>query len=152
MKRHEGLFPLSHHHHHALVISKDLKDIGTSKGEKTYKIVLRELVEFWEKDGNEHFRDEEEVLIPLYLRFESEPNVDLVKKVLYQHAEIRGLITAIRNNQQADHEQLNLLGHLLDEHIRLEERELFPVIEEAVPEKYLYQASGKFHNDSYSGY
>lgn len=86
------------------------------------------------------------------LRFESEPNVDLVKKVLYQHAEIRGLITAIRNNQQADHEQLNLLGHLLDEHIRLEERELFPVIEEAVPEKYLYQASGKFHNDSYSGY
>ena len=151
MKRHEGLFPLSHHHH-ALVISKDLKDIGTSKGEKTYKIVLRELVEFWEKDGNEHFRDEEEVLIPLYLRFESEPNVDLVKKVLYQHAEIRGLITAIRNNQQADHEQLNLLGHLLDEHIRLEERELFPVIEEAVPEKYLYQASGKFHNDSYSGY
>ena len=152
MKRHEGLFPLSHHHHHALVISKDLKDIGTSKGEKTYKIVLRELVEFWEKDGNEHFRDEEEVLIPLYLRFESEPYVDLVKKVLYQHAEIRGLITAIRNNQQADHEQLNLLGHLLDEHIRLEERELFPVIEEAVPEKYLYQASGKFHNDSYSGY
>ena len=152
MKRHEGLFPLSHHHHHALVISKDLKDIGTSKGEKTYKIVLREIVEFWEKDGNEHFRDEEEVLIPLYLRFESEPNVDLVKKVLYQHAEIRGLITAIRNNQQADHEQLNLLGHLLDEHIRLEERELFPVIEEAVPEKYLYQASGKFHNDSYSGY
>ena len=152
MKRHEGLFPLLHHHHHALVISKDLKDIGTSKGEKTYKIVLRELVEFWEKDGNEHFRDEEEVLIPLYLRFESEPNVDLVKKVLYQHAEIRGLITAIRNNQQADHEQLNLLGHLLDEHIRLEERELFPVIEEAVPEKYLYQASGKFHNDSYSGY
>lgn len=152
MKRHEGLFPLSHHHHHALVISKDLKDIGTSKGEKTYKIVLRELVEFWEKDGNEHFRDEEEVLIPLYLRFESEPNVDLVKKVLYQHAEIRGLITAIRNNQQADHEQLNLLGHLLDEHIRLEERELFPVIEEAIPEKYLYQASGKFHNDSYSGY
>ena len=152
MKRHEGLFPLSHHHHHALVISKDLKDIGTSKGEKTYKIVLRELVEFWEKDGNEHFRDEEEVPVSLYLRFESEPNVDLVKKVLYQHAEIRGLITAIRNNQQADHEQLNLLGHLLDEHIRLEERELFPVIEEAVPEKYLYQASGKFHNDSYSGY
>ncbi len=152
MKRHEGLFPLSHHHHHALVVSKDLKEIGTDKGEKTYKVVFRDLVDFWEKDGNEHFRDEEEILIPLYLRFEKEPDMDLVKKVLYQHAEIRSMIAAIRSSQEADHDQMHILGHLLDEHIRLEERELFPHIEEAVPEKYLYQASGKFHNDSYSGY
>ncbi|MFC0015175.1 MULTISPECIES: hemerythrin domain-containing protein [Allobacillus] len=152
MKRHEGLIPLSHHHHHALVVSKSLKEIGTGKSDKTYKVILRELIDFWEKDGNEHFRDEEEVLIPLYLRFENEPDIDLIKKVLYQHAEIRGMIAAIRNNQQADHEQLNLLGYLLEEHVRLEERELFPIIEKAVPDNYLYQASGNFHKDSYSGY
>ncbi|MGM8216098.1 hemerythrin domain-containing protein [Bacillaceae bacterium W0354] len=152
MKRHEALNPLSHHHHHALTMSLELKRAGTDKSDLSYKDLMRSLIDFWEKDGEDHFRDEEEVLFPLYLHYADEPDADLIKEALYQHTQIRSLIQQLRSTIKTQYDKMNELGQILDEHVRLEEREIFPKVEEAVPENYLYQANGKFHRDSYSGY
>jgi|SRR5690554_1248130 len=151
MKRHEALNPLSHHHHHALKISLQLKRAGTDESDLSYKELMRDLIEFWNVDGENHFRDEEEVLFPIYLQY-SASDEDLVKEALFQHAKIRSLVHKLRNTTEAQYDVMNELGKLLDEHVRLEERELFPIIEKTVPEKYLYQANGQFHRDSYSGF
>ncbi|WP_279401297.1 hemerythrin domain-containing protein [Piscibacillus salipiscarius] len=87
MKRHEALNPLSHHHHHALVMALEMKRAGTEQSSKTYKQLVRDMIDFWIKDGRDHFRDEEEVLVPLYLQFASEPKENLIKDMLYQHAQ-----------------------------------------------------------------
>ncbi|RPF53222.1 hemerythrin domain-containing protein [Aquisalibacillus elongatus] len=152
MKRHEALNPLSHHHHHALVMALEMKRSGTEKSDKTFKQLVRDMIDFWENDGRDHFRDEEEVLVPLYLEHADSVEVDLVKEMLYQHVQIRSLIYDLREKGVTQHEKMRELGEILDQHIRLEERELFPLIEQAVPEKYLYQANGRFHRDSYSGF
>lgn len=152
MKRHEALNPLSHHHHHALVMALNMKRAGTDKSDHSYKQLIRDMINFWEKDGRDHFRDEEEILVPLYLQHVNDPEQDLVKEMLYQHAQIRGLIEELREKSDTDYENMRFLGELLDEHVRLEERQLFPLMEKAIPEKYLYQANGRFHRDSYSGF
>ncbi|PKR77100.1 hypothetical protein CEY16_10150 [Halalkalibacillus sediminis] len=152
MKRHEALNPLSHHHHHALVLALDMKRVGTSNEKKTYKQVLRDLINFWEQDGRNHFKDEEDILIPLYMNYAEEVEEEMIKKLLYQHAQFRSILMEIRNDTETKAELMQRLGELLDEHVRLEEREFFPIVEKTVPENYLYQANGQFHRDSYSGY
>ncbi|WP_066186652.1 hemerythrin domain-containing protein [Gracilibacillus timonensis] len=152
MKRHEALNPLSHHHHHTLTQALELQRAGTEKSQKGYTELLRDLIGFWERDGNNHFRDEEEVLIPLYLEHADSIEMDLVKEILYQHAQIRSSIQHLREDRQTSYKEMNELGELLNNHVRLEERQLFPLIEQAVPEKYLYQANGRFHRDSHSGF
>ena len=151
MKRHEALTPLSHHHHHALVVALDLKRAGTENSSKSYKTLIEEMNEFWKEDGEPHFQDEEMILFPIYLIYAEEPDEALVKKALYQHTKIRGLVKELRSLPIKNYDKLNELGHLLDEHIRLEERELFPLIEKAVPDESLYEAKGGYHKDSVSG-
>lgn len=56
MKRHEALNPLSHHHHHALLMAVEMKKAGTKDNKKKYKELIRELIEFWEGDEEDHFR------------------------------------------------------------------------------------------------
>ncbi|GEL77552.1 hemerythrin domain-containing protein [Tenuibacillus multivorans] len=153
MRRHEALNPLSHHHHHTLMMAKDMKRVGADQSTKTYKQLIREMIDFWENDGEFHFRDEEEVLVPLYLEHLDEIETELVKEMLYQHAQIRSLIHELREkNLTSSYEKMRRLGELLYEHVRLEERQLFPIMEKVIPEKYLYQANGRFHRDSYSGF
>ncbi len=151
MKRHEALHPLSHHHHHALMVALDFKRAGTEKGSKTYSELIKELEVFWEKDGENHFLDEETLLFPIYYVYADDPDEDLVKEALYQHTKIRGIVKELLNLPAKNYDKMNELGHLLDEHIRLEERKLFPLIEAAVPDDPLYEAQGGFHIDSVSG-
>ncbi|MBM7552037.1 hemerythrin domain-containing protein [Thalassobacillus pellis] len=150
MKRHEALYPLSHHHHHALVTAVELKKAGTEKAEKSLQDYRRSVIEFWEQNGRNHFRDEEEVLLPLFAHY-GDVDQEPVKEMLIQHAKIRGMVEQLREQARLSAEQFRELGELLDAHVRLEERTIFPMIEEVVPEKLLYQANGRFHRDSVSG-
>lgn len=148
MKRHESLHPLTHHHHHTLVMAQKLKKFSDSD---RIQPTTREVIDFWIQDGEKHFRDEEEVLLPLYAQYES-VNQPCIQEMLIQHVEIRSYIRQIRMNQSAKPELFRQLGALLEKHVRLEERTIFPMIEQAVPENYLYQANGQYHRDSRSGF
>lgn len=148
MKRHEALHPLTHHHHHTLIMAQQLKkaDESTSIQEMT-----RQVIDFWKNDGEDHFRDEEEVLLPLYAQYES-VDQDCIRDMLIEHVQIRSLVQQIRLNNKPRRELFHELGHLLEKHVRLEERVIFPMIEKVVPENYLFQANGQFHRDSHSGF
>ncbi|WP_040983428.1 hemerythrin domain-containing protein [Oceanobacillus jeddahense] len=151
-QRHDALKPLSHHHHHALVQAMELKRAGTENTDKSLGESIRGLIDYWEKDAIPHFRDEEEVLLPLYEVYAEQIETELIKEMLYQHIQIRSLVYAIRKNREDPYEKMHRLGELLESNVRFEEREIFPLIEETVPDKYLHQVYGKFHRDSYSGF
>ena len=128
MKRHPALRGLSRDHHQALVVSQRLRRASDqSAGE-----ARAEFLEFWHKEGELHFHVEEEVLLP---RFAASGGADTpaVARVLMQHAEIR--LRALRlQGAAASAAALKELGELLGEHVRLEETELFPAIEQRLEE------------------
>ncbi|GAE92371.1 hypothetical protein JCM21714_1363 [Gracilibacillus boraciitolerans JCM 21714] len=149
MKRHEALYPLSHQHHHTLAMAQQLKNADESS---SVQKMTRDVIEFWEKDGEDHFRDEEEVLLPpLYAQYETVDKPE-IRDMLIQHVQIRSYVQQIRGVKRPDRQLFRDLGALLQEHVRLEERVIFSMIEKAVPDNYLFQANGRFHRDSYSGF
>lgn len=69
---------------------------------------------------------------------EAEP----VAEMLVQHARIRGLAMQLGEEAGRDEvrvETLRELGERLEAHIRLEERVVFPMIEENLPERALHE-------------
>ncbi|ASK64377.1 hypothetical protein CFK37_11015 [Virgibacillus phasianinus] len=139
MKRHESLYPLSHHHHHALVIALKLKQAGTEKSKLSPDDIKIEAQHFWRNGGQKHFREEEEILLPAYAQFVSIDDQPAIAKMLLEHVKIRSLMEVIRN---ASLEELNQLGTLLANHVREEERVIFPMIEEALPEEKIKELAG----------
>ena len=92
--------------------------------------------EFFRNEERVHLRDEEEELFPLLLRHvQSQPA--LLREARVQHMQLEGFARTLDIAVAAgivDRETLQAAGELLDAHIRLEERQLFPLIEELVPD------------------
>ncbi len=67
-------------------------------------------------------------------------------QMLTQHARIRGLAMQLSDELKRDEireDTLRNLGEQLEAHIRLEEREVFPLIEETLPEHALQEVSSR---------
>jgi iron-sulfur cluster repair protein YtfE (RIC family) len=62
----------------------------------------------------------------------------VVARVLVDHVRIRRLASEV-SDALAPVELLQQLGHELEQHVRREERELFPLIERCLPEEELRQ-------------
>jgi hemerythrin-like domain-containing protein len=129
MKRDPSLLSLSHDHHQALFVSHKLRNAGVGTADRA----LADLHAYWESHGQAHFRAEEEVLFPAYVAH-ANPYDPLLAKVLCDHVAIRQRINTLDRDAGRDVAALHELGRLLSQHVRLEERELFPKIEAALPE------------------
>lgn len=125
-KRHPSLQPLSRHHHHALVVAQML-----IKQQEPHDVIRDKLRDFWEHGGREHFREEEEYLLPEFAKFQP-IDVPEIRELLLEHIRIRSLVSEIAID--AHHEKMRELGELLREHVRKEERIVFPMIEAGLPE------------------
>jgi hemerythrin-like domain-containing protein len=124
MKRVEALQPLSRDHLKALLAAKRLRNAADASA------ASRDFLEFWDGEGQRHFRVEEEVLLPGWALKSPVDRVAVVR-MLEEHLAIRrGALRAVA--AEATIEELRDLGQLLDDHVRFEERELFPMIEEAL--------------------
>ena len=78
-----------------------------------------------------HFEVEEELLFPKALEIEEAAAV--VRTLLSEHAQIRELLAELPHaDEQKLPESLKAFGEILERHIRLEERELFPILESAI--------------------
>jgi hemerythrin-like domain-containing protein len=129
MKRDEALTGLSRDHHQALARALKLKRADESSAAEA----LRDMVEFFDAHGALHFRVEEEVLLPGYVRDASaDPNDEQIVRVLTDHVWIRARIAALREEDAPSAAELRELGRRLDDHVRHEERVLFPAIEQAL--------------------
>lgn len=128
MKRASALQPLSRDHHEALFVAQKLRRAT----EETAIEARDQLLTYWRNHGAQHFRCEEEELLPAYAGH-GDPGHPLVVQVLVDHVEIRRRARDLEHAEAPSVEGLRQLGAKLSEHVRLEERELFPLIEKAVP-------------------
>jgi len=145
-KRHDALIPLSHHHHHALVEAVKLKRAGTAKSKFTPEEIVQSLQAFWYPGGNKHFREEEEILLPAFARFQSVDRPEIIENLL-EHVQIRSLVQQVIHVKDDPVPLMHKLGDMLDSHIRKEERIIFPMIEDALPEEVLAEIKPDLHGN-----
>jgi len=126
--RQPALQPLSRDHHDALAIALRLARADADTAADVQNAFLR----YWLSDGREHFRAEEEILLPTFANH-ADPQHPLVARVLREHLLIRQRALRIERGVEEPLWRLRELGGLVSDHVRLEERELFPLVEERVP-------------------
>jgi len=129
MKRDPALVPLSHDHHQALAVAQKLRRADEQSADRA----RAELVAYCESHGREHFRLEEEILFPAYAGY-GDPYEPLLARALCDHVAIRRAVDAATGDPEAPVARLQKLGAMISDHVRLEERDLFPLIERALPE------------------
>ena len=121
MKRRPELQDLSRDHHEALAVALRLKRAGDADADE----VRARLHEYLERIGDDHFDVEEELLLaPLR---ESETGAVMADRICAEHRELRALAAAAPDAPAA---QLHELGGALERHVRFEEREVFPYLEQ----------------------
>ena len=128
MKRSEALKVLSHQHHQGLYAALQLKRANLDTAAEARRVFL----DFYEREGARHFRAEEELLLPAYARHTDFDRVEIVR-VLTEHVDLRRRGQDLEAGAAAGPDALRELGERLERHIRFEERELFPMIEAALP-------------------
>ncbi len=134
MKRHEALVQLSRDHHFGLLLCWKLKQ-GLKK-EIDVDRMAKYIELFYHHNLKPHFAEEEHDLFPLL--GEEHP---LIAEAIAEHHEfaemvIRGFTTA---------EEIQHFRDLLEKHIRTEERQIFPAIEEAATEEQLQALLNQEH-------
>ena len=133
MKRHPALVPLSQEHQRELAQAGRLLRAADAEPEQRLAAASAYADAFF-AETVEHFRREEEILFPLYLRHAG--STPVLERVLREHMQLHGLARALRAAAAAGHippQALRRLGGLLHDHVRVEERELFQAIERIVP-------------------
>lgn len=122
MKRSPELTPLSHDHHKALFAAQWLRR-AEDEGDASAT-----LLGFWTAHGRRHFEIEEGILLPGWFEADPGASAPMAARLAAEHLAIR---TGIRHagNGKLDLSGFRALGSLLDDHVRFEERELFPCIE-----------------------
>lgn len=141
MKRDPHIAPLSRDHHHALLFSWKIRQ-GLAKGAALERI-RPYILYFSENHLDKHFAEEEELLF-------RNTRFPLCEQAVEDHRRIRQLVDAIRGNGAAGRENYSLLADTLDRHIRFEEREVFPFLEQHLTAERLSQVGAelqRLHRD-----
>jgi hemerythrin-like domain-containing protein len=136
VKRNAALIPLSHDHQHGLAVALEL----TRATAETTSATASAFISFWRDEGQRHFRQEEEILLPALSRHVSAEHAAIVR-TLTDHVEIRRRARELERGDRGL-QQLHDLGARLRDHIRHEERVLFPLAEEALTDSELAQLAG----------
>jgi hemerythrin-like domain-containing protein len=128
IKRSKQLTPLSKDHHDGLLFAWKIKQ-GLKNG-ADIKLIAEYVQWFWKNHLQEHFREEEQILAP-HLPADNE----LLKRMIDEHQEIESMVHI--NENIPDETLLLNLAQAIDDHIRFEERQLFPYAEKIIPENEL---------------
>jgi hemerythrin-like domain-containing protein len=127
MKRSPELRLLSVDHHHGLVAARWLR--WAESGKEPLDAAIDAFRHAWVDEIEPHFRQEEELVLPAFAAAvgADDPRIG---RVLDEHRAIRQAATALPLLEpEAQREAAGALGRLLDDHIRFEERVLFPAVE-----------------------
>ena len=144
MKRNKILLELSRDHHHGLLLGWKIKQ--GLKRNVALDTIADYVVYFSQKALFPHFDEEEsQVLAFLYT------NDEYYRRTKTEHDEIRNLVASIDQNVLADEILLLDLAEKLEAHIRFEEREMFPYIENTLSPEQLEQM-GKLIADQHQPY
>jgi hemerythrin-like domain-containing protein len=135
IKRSEELAPLSREHHEGLLFVWKIRQ--GLKNETDINEIARFVQWFWSTELKRHFQREETILVPL---LKDEP---LLLRMMDEHQEIEALIHI--NEQIADEDLLVKLADTINDHIRFEERQLFPLVEQKLTPAQLTEAGSRLN-------
>jgi hemerythrin-like domain-containing protein len=129
MKRHPALVPLSHEHHHNLSFAQRLRRACTDADGTEREALLENFRQHYATPLEQHFQLEE-----AWLR----PHLDEATgaRLLAEHQELRALAVDPSANPSR-------LAEALISHVRFEERELFPWLEQHLPPELLAELQEK---------
>lgn len=125
-KRHTALQPLSREHHHGLLLSWKIRS-GFNKNVDPIRIKTY-TDWFFETHLIPHFETEEKHIFPIL-----EHDNELVKRALAEHRRLKRLFS----ETETDPKTLSKIEEELEQHIRFEERILFPEIQKIATEEQL---------------
>ena len=144
MKRHPALIPLSHDHHHGLLLAQLLK-----RNAPEYHGLPKDLIgkmnfakEMFYKELEHHFKDEEDFVFP-YLKGKDVELDNLISEILSEHIILKEKILSLNDNPKLI-DQLDEIGKILNEHIRKEERVLFEKAQTILNDEELKMIENKF--------
>lgn len=126
MKRHPSLHPLSDDHHDALVLARRLRRTSLETDPAEVAALSREVQRVFEARLEPHFRVEERWLLPV---LEAKGAAELAEGTADDHARLRTLVRGAWSAETAEQ-----FGTLLHQHVRFEERVLFPKAEAVLSE------------------
>jgi hemerythrin-like domain-containing protein len=141
IRRCTELVPLSSDHHNGLLLCWKIKT-GISNGTSLDSISTY-LTGFYDAHLRPHFESEEQLVFTLIsddnpLRMQAEAD----------HKSLHQLRITIGANEDDTIDAINEFNRLLEQHIRFEERELFPVIEQLAAPALLKKAGENLKKDS----
>ncbi len=115
MKRHHALEPFSRDHFSGLVVAKHLQERPNTDS-------VSELLLLWKNEMEDHFREEERLFAEL-------APAEMASRLMQDHREIEAMVRQASEGSLTDGEIVRL-GKLINDHIRWEERQLFPALEQ----------------------
>ncbi len=138
LKRHRALQPLSRDHHHGLLLSWKIR---TGFKKQIEPVRIKTYADwFFNTHLLPHFELEEKHIFPLL-----EPENDLIKRALADHRRLKRLF----HNEEDIEKTLFKIEEELEQHIRFEERILFPEIQKVATEDQLLQIEKIHHTDGF---
>lgn len=139
IKRSEYIMAISRDHHAGLLLCWKIKE-GIRKNIPLGK-VLKFVNFFWDRHLKEHFREEEALLF-------DRVDDDMSRQAKSEHLMLEHHVELLNNNPSQTHEYLEF-ADLLTQHIRFEERVLFPHLEATLPAATLKQV-GEYLSSQHS--
>lgn len=128
MKRSKYLETLSFEHHDGLIIALKIKNDLKKVDKPTHLIDY--IIDVFENGLLHHFNQEEEGFKEdMQSVTAAEP---LMNRMEAEHRQFAEIIKNIHESDTNVFEQIRMFGELLHDHIRFEERELFPLIEQSL--------------------
>jgi hemerythrin-like domain-containing protein len=98
--------------------------------DETLAEAIEHFLSFWARHEERHFVIEERLLLPALSELDAEW-ATATRRVREEHAEIRNRAAALPRAPSLG--SARELGELLGAHVRYEERQLFPMVEERLP-------------------
>lgn len=136
VKRSPHIIKLSRDHHASLLFCWKLRQGEKKPIEK--ERMKKYVTYFFKKHLKPHFREEEEIL------FSPAKNDAMVIRAMGEHKNINQLASKIIDSNTEDlSDEFTAIADMVDQHVRFEERELFPHMEELLSEKQLIKISEK---------
>ena len=124
MKRDPALAPLSRDHHANLALASRLRRATKGKDPSALTQWQAVLADWGRQELEPHFQLEEQILLPAVRQADGE---HLAQRTRQEHDELRIALAALDSENS---ESFLYFSHLLTAHVRFEERELFPWLQQ----------------------
>jgi hemerythrin-like domain-containing protein len=140
LKRNKNIIQLSKNHHLTLLFCWKIRT-GLKLNVETGRIKAY-VQYFWQTHMEPHFNEEETILFATV-------KDAAVQKAINEHAAIKHQVSEIVTSDYTESLQLKMFADAIDDHVRYEERELFPHLEKTLTEtqlEYIGNQLQQIHN------